>query len=310
MSKSGCPALSIVIILMVSVVHSPLSVKAVTSGNKALMPIDKSSSSGTLTQRNDTEASVKITKLLASNLENRLQEAGAVIQMTSKLPQLNNTYFAHLLNQTLTRLHGIPKDADMQKRYVAQVLLSDYKDFQVIVFIMPNGNVYFEEPYSRQQALTTNNLAFRDYFQGAVKTHSTFLGNVITSVSSGQRQALMAVPIYFKGNNSTLIGVWAGGIDFQILNKDLQDLNLSAGERAVYVDHTSVKIADSNVNESNTPESFANLQGFRNAINGSSGSDIEEIVSDTTMRNMLVTYYPVKIFQNTWAVLLIQPLME
>jgi hypothetical protein len=35
---------------------------------------------------------------------------------------------------------------------------------------MPNGNVYIDEPYSRQQSLTTSNLAFRDYFQGAVKT--------------------------------------------------------------------------------------------------------------------------------------------
>ena len=159
---------------------------------------NNNTSTRTLTLANNTTQSTKttITKLLSNNLQNRLQEAGAVLEITSKLPQVNNTSFAHLLNQTLTTLHGIPKDADIQKRRIAQDILFNYKDFQIINFIMPNGNIYIAEPYSRQQILTINNLAFRDYFQGAVKTHNTYLGNVIISASSGQRQALIAVPVY------------------------------------------------------------------------------------------------------------------
>jgi hypothetical protein len=239
-------------------------------------------------------------------LQNRLQNAGALLEITSKLPQVNNTSFAHLLNQTLTTLHGIPKDADIQKRRIAQDILSNYKDLQIIFFLMPNGNVYFEEPYSRQQNLTTNNLAYREHFQGAIKTHNTYLGNVLTSASSGRRQAVIAVPIYSK-DNSTLIGVWAGGIDFHVLNIELQSLNLPAGERAVYVGHNGQKIADSNVKSRNKAESFGNLQSFKNAIDGKSGSNIEEVVvNGTTASRMFVTYHPVKAFQNTWAVLLIQ----
>jgi hypothetical protein len=279
--------------------------KTVTSASKAIAPANNSSSTRTLTLANNTQSTV-ITKLLSNNLQNRLQEAGAVLEITSKLPQVNNTSFAHLLNQTLTTLHGIPKDADIQKRRIAQDILSNYKDFQVITFIMPNGNIYIAEPYSRQQILTTNNFAFRDYFQGAVKTHNTYLGNVITSVSSGQRQALIAVPVYSEKDNSTLIGIWSGGIDFHVLNKELQSLNLPSGERAVYVGHNGQKIADSDVNSSNKPESFANLQSFKNAINGKSGSNIEDVINGTTTSKMLVDYDPVKAFQNTWAVLLIQ----
>ena len=37
------------------------------------------------------------------------------------------------------------------------------------------------EPYSTQQNLTKNNYAFRDYFQGAIKTNDIYLGNVITT---------------------------------------------------------------------------------------------------------------------------------
>lgn len=302
--------LSIVIAACVLVILSSLSINAVTAAaNKAIMPINNINSSGSThsLQANNTQSSMIITKLLANNLQNRLQNAGALLEITSKLPQVNNTSFANLLNQTLTTLHGIPKDADIKKRQVAQDTLSNYKDLQIIFFVMPNGNVYLEEPYSRQQNLTTNNLAYREHFQVPIKTHNTYLGNVVTSASSGRSQAVIAVPIYSGKDNSTLIGVWAGGIDFHVLNTELQSLNLPAGERAVYVGHNGQKIADSNVNSSNKAESFGNLQSFKNAIDGKSGSNIEEVVvNGTTASKMFVTYHPVKAFQNTWAVLLIQ----
>ncbi len=64
------------------------------------------------------------------------------------------------------------------------------------------------------------------------------------------------------------------------------------------------KIADSDVNKSKTPESFVNLNSFRNAISGQSGLTIDTI--DNT--KMLVTYQAIKVFHNTWAVLLIPPI--
>jgi predicted PurR-regulated permease PerM len=73
-----------------------------------------------------------ITKILAKNLENHLQKAGALLEITSALPQVRNVSYAHFLNQTLETLHGIPKDADMQKRQVAQSILSEYKELQII----------------------------------------------------------------------------------------------------------------------------------------------------------------------------------
>jgi hypothetical protein len=55
---------------------------------------------------------------------------------------MQTTTTTHLLNQTLITLHGIPKDADIQKRRIAQSILSNYKDVQIIVFLMPNGDIY------------------------------------------------------------------------------------------------------------------------------------------------------------------------
>jgi hypothetical protein len=80
-------------------------------------------------------------------------------------------------------------------------------------------------------------------------------------------------------------------------------LNLTNNERIAYVDNLGKVVADSDIQSSNRNESFANLQGFKNAINGKSGT-VKEIVNGT---EMLVSYYPVKALYNNWAVLLIQP---
>ena len=125
------------------------------------------------------------------------------------------------------------------------------------------------------------------------------------SASSGRPQTNMAVPI-FSENNGTLIGLWGGGLNLTNFSKSLQSLNLtSADERVVYVDGHGQKFADSDSNQSalltaNTSSasrngsSFADLQAFRNAINGQSGSTTETVNGTT----MLISYHPVKAFSN------------
>ena len=248
-----------------------------------------------------------ITNIVAKNLENRIQKAGAILEITSKLPQVRDVPYAHLLNQTLNTLHGIPRYADIEKRQVVKNILSSNDDLYEIFLLMPNGNMYFLEPYSIQQTLAVNNFAFRDYFQGAISTNDTYLGNVHTTAgASGARTAKIAVPTYFLKDNSTIAGVWAGSIDFNVLNKELQSLNLTSlddSTRVVYVDSKGQKIADSDINKSTIPESFANLKGFKAAIGGQAGSTIDT-VNNT---KMLVSYQPVNAFHNTWVVLLMQP---
>ncbi len=74
-----------------------------------------------------------------------------------------------------------PKILDIQKRKVAQDILAADKDFQVIFFLLPNGDVYFVEPYMQRSNLTGNNFAFRDYYKGELETRNTYLSNVIIS---------------------------------------------------------------------------------------------------------------------------------
>src|ERR671920_1406356 len=173
---------------------------------------ENQSSPSSLSSNNATTLGSKILdiKLLANNLENRLNKSAAILEMTSKLPEVRKVSFASSINNTL---HGIPKDTDLAKRKVAQDILSKYNDFRVIAFLMPNGDMYMEEPYSRQLNLTKTNFAFRDYYKGAVSTNNTYLGNVIIAASSGLPQANMAVPLFLflkkKKKKPTFLG---GGV--------------------------------------------------------------------------------------------------
>jgi len=264
-----------------------------------------SNNSNTAIFENNAYQGQNYVKLLAQDMANRLEKAAAILELTGKLPEVKNLTSVNMLDETIGQSKGIPQNADIPKREVAKNILEKYGEFQVVFFLMPNGDIYIEEPYSLQKNLSKTNFAFRDYYKGVITNNDTFLGNVIVSASSGQKQAVMAVPIYL-GANGSLTGIWAGGLNMSEFNESLQLLNLTNNERIAYVDNLGQVVADSDVNKSKTPESFATLQSFKNAIKGQSGS----IVDTVNNTKMLVTYQPVKAFHNTWAVLLMQPLQQ
>lgn len=243
-------------------------------------------------------------KLLAQDMKNRLEKDAAILELTGMLPEVKNLTSVNMLDQPIGQFKGIPQNADIPKREVAKDILEKYGEFQVVFFLRPNGDIYIEEPYSLQKNLSKTNFAFRDYYKGVITNNDTFLGNVIVSASSGQKQAVMAAPIY-SGPNGSLTGIWAGGLNMSKFNENLQLLNLANNERIVYVDNLGQVVADSDVNKNKTSESFTTLQSFKNAINGQSGS----IVDTVNNTKMLATYQPVKAFHNTWVVLLMQPLL-
>jgi Cache domain len=246
-------------------------------------------------------------RILTNSLENRLYGAASMLEFASNLSEMRSMPDASLLNTTLETLHGIPPDSDLQKRIIAQKIVFYYPEIAGISFIMPNGDTYFMEPYSLQSNQTKNNLAFRDYFKGAIASNDTYLGDIITSTSSGLKRAIIAVPVFSDSDDDSgvLRGVLVGSIDLDLLNKEIQSLNLSQGQRMVYVDSNDTKIADSDKRLStNNDESFFNLKSFQNAIEGKSGSIVEEV----NQEKMFVSYYPMDALQNRWIILWMQPI--
>lgn len=280
---------------------------------------DISINNNSLLQNNQTEVSIHnkntIVQLLANHLETKLNKSAIILKIVSDIPQIRTLPNASLINPSF---HGIPKDTEIQKRQFFQNILSIDKDFEVIFYFMPNGDMYFEEPYSRQENLTRDNFAFRDYYKGAVSTGDTYLGNAIISASSGLPAVLMSIPLYSvndssKANNTEhLIGLVGANQDISAFNKFLQSLPISENETAIYVDNNGQIIASSSLSpsspinkqgQSNAGGNISSLQSFKDVISGKSGYNIENINKD-----MLIVYAPVKFKSTIWGVLFFSPL--
>jgi Cache domain len=304
----------VILILLTMFIILLLDVRTVNLQDKFFEPASAQGFNNTSGIQNETAESTTplIVKVLADNLENRLNKSAVILEITGELPQVKNVSYA---NSISSELHGIPKDIDIAKRKVAQDILTADRDLQLIFFLMPNGDMYMEEPYSRQQNLTGNNFAFRDYYKGAVSTADTYLGNVVISASSGLPQSNIAVPLYSSASNNngnrnssnmTLLGIWSGGLNLTTFSETLQSLNLTNGERIVYIDQNGQKVADSDKQSfrTNQNESFSNLHAFSKVQEQKPGSTIETINGT----RMLVFYEPVQFHSTTWAVLLMKPL--
>ena len=283
---------------------------------------DISINNNSLLQNNQTEVSIHnkntIVQLLANHLETKLNKSAIILKIVSDIPQVRALPNASLINPSF---HGIPKDAEIQKRQIFQNILSIDKDFEVISYLMPNGDMYFQEPYSRQENLTRDNFALRDYYKGAVSTGDTYLGNVIISASSGLPAVLMSIPLYSANVSSSskanhtenLIGLLGANQAISTFNKFLQSLPISKNETAIYVDNNGQIIASSSSSlsspinkqgQSNAGGNISSLQSFKDVISGKSGYNIENINN----KDMLILYAPVKFKSTIWGVLFFSPL--
>jgi hypothetical protein len=66
-----------------------------------------------------------LVKLLANNLENRLNKSAAILEITGELPQVKNTSYAGSIS---SELHGRLIDLDIVKRKIAHDILASDKD--------------------------------------------------------------------------------------------------------------------------------------------------------------------------------------
>ncbi|MGD1834743.1 MAG: cache domain-containing protein [Nitrososphaeraceae archaeon] len=240
-----------------------------------------------------------ITYLISKNLETKIEKVSAILDIVSKIPEIGNKPYSSLLNKTISIYNGLPQDIEVEKRNILKNILEKYSDFSVISLLMPNGDVYLQEPFFLQENLTKTNFSFRDYYKGAIESKNIFMDDVIISASSGLPITVIAVPVYSDSNK--LSGLVLGILNFENLNKFLQSINISTSQRILFLDHSGRIIADSLNNTSITGDisSFSNLQSFKNAILGGSGKLVESIGNT----EVAIYYHPVKAIQNTWVVL-------
>ena len=210
------------------------------------------------------------------------------------IPAIGNVRYENKINSSL---HGIADSNDIEKRQIADNILKHGNTFETITFLLPNGDMYMEEPYKRQIDLTRNNFAFRDYYKGVIETKQRFLGDAIVSAVTGERVVVISVPIYMK--DKSLLGIWSGVLNVSKFNNILQTLSLPDDTRVVYVDGNGQKIADSNSLVSNKSESFVDLIILKYGKSGK-GGNTTEVINRT---KFLVSYVPVEILSKTWVIL-------
>ena len=210
-------------------------------------------------------------------LESKVTKLATALQIASSLPQILQPPDISLIDP---KVNGIPEDADIEKRKIAKILLEQFKEFFSFVFLLNNGNVYFDEPFERQLNRTVTNLAFRDYYQAVEQTKKTYLSDAIISITTGRNLAVIATPVINKENEMT--GILLGAINFNNYDNFLQSLNLQNNSRLVLIDKTGVKIGDSNEKETSASKEsfekkqFSNLTSFKLALEGKSGSIVEK----------------------------------
>jgi len=184
--------------------------------------------------------------------------------------------------------------------------LEQFNEFFSVVFLLNNGDVYFDEPFELQLNRTATNLSFRDYYQAVEQTKKTYLSDAIISITTGRNLAVIATPVINKDNNMT--GILLGAINFNNYDKFLQSLNLQNNSRLVLIDKTGVKIGDSTENETSASKEsfekkqFSNLTSFKYALEGKSGSIVEKLDGKESQ----ITFLPYDLFQNKRILLLIQ----
>jgi hypothetical protein len=258
----------------------------------------------TINENNNNNSSfLNELKNIKNILESKVTKLATVLQIASNLPQILQPPDIDLIDP---KVNGIPEDADMEKRKIAKILLNQFNEFSSIVFLLNNGDVYFDEPFERQLNLTTNNLSFRDYYQVVEQTKKTYLSDAIISKATGRNLAVIATPVINKENDMT--GILLGTINFNNYDKFLQSLNLQNNSRLVLIDKTGVKIGDSNENETSVSKEsfekkqFSNLTSFKLALEGRSGSILEKFDGKESQ----ITFLPYDLFQNKRILLLVQ----
>jgi Cache domain len=255
------------------------------------------------TNENNNSSLLKELEYVKNILESKVTKLVTALQIASSLPQTLQPPDVNLVDP---KVKGIPEDADIEKRKIGGILLEQFNEFFSVVFLLNNGDVYFDEPFERQLNRTATNLSFRDYYQAVEQTKKTYLSDAIISITTGRNLAVIATPVINKDNNMT--GILLGAINFNNYDKFLQSLNLQNNNRLVLIDKTGVKIGDSTENETSASKEsfekkqFSKLTSFKLALEGKSGSIVEKFEGKESQ----ITYLPYDLFQNKRILLLIQ----
>src|SRR5688572_10374431 len=119
------------------------------------------------TNKNNSSFLINELENIKNILESKVTKLATALQIASSLSQILQPPDINLIDP---KINGIPEDVDIEKRKIAKTLLDQFNEFSSIVFLLNNGDVYFDEPFNDQLNRTVTNLSFRDYYQAVEYT--------------------------------------------------------------------------------------------------------------------------------------------
>ena len=247
----------------------------------------------------ETERIVLVNQL-ASRIDLMITNAEKILENAAIDENIKNSPDISLIDKNL---HGIPESVDKEKRIVLRNILLTYQDFESIGYILPNGDIYFVEPYDLQKTLSVSNVSFRDYYKEITATHDTHVGSIIVSAATNHPVATIAVPIFSE--NSSMVGMLASGMDLQTIQKRLDELHSYTDERILVVDNNKALVADS-AGAGYDSQILPEIGVIQDAFAGRNGTAVESING----QKLFLAYHPIRAGQNTWAVVSMQPYDE
>ncbi|GEM_PF-1601424 len=245
------------------------------------------------------ERSILINQL-ADRIDAGISKAITILQIASRNDHMMSPVNTSSIN---TNLHGIPQNVDMERRKVMRDIYDNDNQFQNLLFVLPNGDVYINEPFVFQKNMTTSNFAFRDWYKGAISSDNIYVSQVVVSKSSGKPNVVIAIPVFSK--NSTLLGLLTGSFSLDKFKKEVESSKLYSSERVIVVDNTGAIVADSEGTSSEIRH-MTGVDVFQKALAGENGT-ASNIINGT---NMFTAYAPLSVGQTRWAVVSIQPYDE
>ena len=239
--------------------------------------------------------------LVTNNLIDKISELASLLEFTGNLNSVKNLSSLDTLNDTIGTLHGISDKQDIDKRNIAKSILLKFDEFQAISFILPNGDIYLAEPYERQLNAKSTNFSFRDYFQVAKETQSTYLSDIFTSSSAKLEQSAISVPLFSQ--DDSLIGIWSGLLNFSSINESLLNLNLT-NERFIILDEYGNKMTDSQKDDSDQIL-YTHLISL---INNNKEQKINTLITKINEKLIFVLYKSIDLYGNSRTLFLLEPL--
>jgi signal transduction histidine kinase len=239
---------------------------------------------------------------LASRFELKMEGSVSILQFAS-----NSGLFSEVNNveDVTAELRGIPIDLEPEKRKILRDTYSNYRIFDTIHFMLPNGDIYILEPYDRQLALQRPNFADREYFQGAMASGQPYISNTIISTASYQRVLPIAVPAHDPNGGTT--GLIVGAMNLELLEDDLRrELHFDNNNRILFVDENAnvvEDVAEGSADPYTRLVSMGHLQSVQSVLAEKSGH-IVEVIDGV---DMLTVYQPALAHNHNWGILVMQP---